>query len=113
MYMRLSPNPYKLGDRLHGIWTFLWKKWYFDEVYNALFVSGTRGTSKVLWWIDANVVDGAVNGIARSVNRSSGQLRRVQTGFVANYALVIALGTVLIIGIFLIARGNIFAQFFG
>jgi len=113
MYMRLSPNPYKLGDRLHGIWTFLWKKWYFDEVYNALFISGTRGTAKVMWWIDANVVDGAVNGIARSVNRSSGQLRRVQTGFVANYALVIALGTVLIIGIFLIARGNIFGQFFG
>ena len=113
MYMRLSPNPYKLGDRLHGLWTFLWKKWYFDEVYNVLFVSGTRGTSKLMWWIDANVVDGAVNGLARSVNRSSGQLRRVQTGFVANYALVIALGTVLIIGIFLIARGNIFGQFFG
>jgi len=113
IYMRQSPNPNRIGERLHGLWTFLWKKWYFDEVYNALFVSGTIGAARGLWWIDANVVDGAVNGIARSVNRSSGQLRRVQTGFVANYALVIALGTVLIIGIFLIARGNIFGQFFG
>ncbi len=111
MYVRQTPNPYTLGDRLHGLWTFLYKKWYFDEVYNALFIGGTRQAAHGLWWVDANIIDGAVNGIARSVNRSSGQLRRVQTGFVANYALVIALGMVLIVGVFLIARSNLFALF--
>jgi len=113
MYMRLSPNPYKLGDRLHGIWTFLWHKWYFDEVYDVLFVRGTRGLAMASWAFDRYVVDGAVNGIAGIVGRSSGRLRRVQTGFVANYALAIALGAVLIVGVYLIARGDIFTQLFG
>ena len=45
--------------------------------------------------------------------RSSGRLRSVQTGFVANYALAIALGAVLIVGVYLIARGDIFNQLFG
>jgi NADH-quinone oxidoreductase subunit L len=113
MYMRLSPNPYTLGDRLHLIWEFLWHKWYFDEVYDVLFVRGTLALAMTSWAFDRYVVDGAVNGIASVVSRSSGRLRRVQTGFVANYALAIALGAVLIVGVYLIARGDIFNQLFG
>ena len=113
MYMRLTPNPYKLGDRLHWLWTFLWHKWYFDEVYNAVFVRGTLALAMACWAFDRYVVDGAVNGVATVISRSSGRLRRVQTGFVANYALVIALGAVLIVGVYLIARGDIFTQLFG
>ena len=113
MYMRQSPNPYRLGDRIHWAWTFLWHKWYFDEIYNAVFVQGTRGLSNALWAFDRYVIDGAVNGIATVIGRSSGRLRRVQTGFVANYALVIALGAVVIVGVYLIARGDIFTQLFG
>ena len=113
MYMRLSPNPYTLGDRLHFLWEFLWHKWYFDEVYHAVFVKGTLGIAMASWAFDRYVVDGAVNGIATVVSRSSGRLRRVQTGFVANYALAIALGAVVIVGVYLIARGNIFTQLFG
>ncbi|MDQ2785409.1 MAG: NADH-quinone oxidoreductase subunit L [Chloroflexota bacterium] len=113
MYMRLTPNPYKLGDRLHWLWTFLWHKWYFDEIYNAIFVQGTLALAMACWAFDRYVVDGAVNGVATVISRSSGRLRRVQTGFVANYALVIALGAVLIVGVYLIARGDIFTQLFG
>ena len=113
MYMRLTPNPYKLGDRLHFAWEFLWHKWYFDEVYNVLFVKGTLGLATAAWAFDRYVVDGAVNGIATVVSKSSGRLRRVQTGFVANYALAIALGAVVIVGVYLIARGDIFNQLFG
>ncbi|MHB8645021.1 MAG: NADH-quinone oxidoreductase subunit L, partial [Thermomicrobiales bacterium] len=113
MYMRLSPNPYTLGDRLHWLWTLLWHKWYFDEVYDVLFVKGTLALAMAFWAFDRYVVDGAVNGIATVVSRSSGRLRRVQTGFVANYALAIALGAVVIVGIYLIARGDIFTQLFG
>ncbi len=113
MYMRLSPNPYTLGDRLHWLWTFLWHKWYFDEVYHVLFVKGTLAFAMACWAFDRYVVDGAVNGVATVVGRSSGRLRRVQTGFVANYALAIALGAVLIVGVYLIARGDIFTQLFG
>jgi NADH-quinone oxidoreductase subunit L len=113
MYLRLTPNPYKLGDRLHWLWSFLWHKWYFDEVYHAVFVQGTLALAMAAWAFDRHVVDGAVNGVATVISRSSGRLRRVQTGFVANYALVIALGAVLIVGVYLIARGDIFTQLFG
>jgi NADH-quinone oxidoreductase subunit L len=113
MYLRLTPNPYKLGDRLHWLWTFFWHKWYFDEVYHAIFVKGTLALAMACWAFDRYVVDGAVNGIATVVSRSSGRLRRVQTGFVANYALAIALGAVVIVGVYLIARGDIFTQLFG
>ncbi len=113
MYMRRNPNPYALGDRLHWLWTFLWHKWYFDEIYDILFVKGTYYFAMACWAFDRRVVDGAVNGVATVVGRSSGRLRRVQTGFVANYALAIALGAVLIVGVYLIARGDIFTQLFG
>jgi len=113
MYLRLTPNPYKLGDRLHWLWTFFWRKWYFDEIYHAVFVKGTLALAMACWAFDRYVVDGAVNGVATVISRSSGRLRRVQTGFVANYALVIALGAVLIVGVYLIARGDIFTQLFG
>ncbi len=113
MYLRLTPNPYKLGDRLHWLWSFLWHKWYFDEAYHAVFVQGTLALAMACWAFDRYVVDGAVNGVATVISRSSGRLRRVQTGFVANYALVIALGAVLIVGVYLIARGDIFTQLFG
>jgi NADH-quinone oxidoreductase subunit L len=79
----------------------------------VLFVHGTLALAMTSWAFDRYVVDGAVNGIASVVSRSSGRLRRVQTGFVANYALAIALGAVLIVGVYLIARGDIFNQLFG
>ena len=42
---------------------FLWHKWYFDEVYNAVFVKGTLALAMASWAFDRYVVDGAVNGI--------------------------------------------------
>ena len=44
------------------------------------------------------VVDGAVNGIAQLIGGSSQELRKVQTGYVRNYALAVALGVVVILG---------------
>jgi NADH-quinone oxidoreductase subunit L len=49
------------------------------------------------------VVDGAVNGIAEVIGGTSQGLRKVQTGYVRNYALAVALGVVLIL-IFLAVR---------
>ncbi len=50
--------------RLGGLYRFLLNKWYFDELYGAVFVGGTVGFSKVLRWFDDTVVDGIVNGSA-------------------------------------------------
>ena len=46
------------------------------------------------FFIDAKVIDGTVNGIGAAVRAGGGRLRRVQTGFVRNYALAVAVGAV-------------------
>ena len=115
------------------VFTFLNRKWYWDELYHAVFVTpynrlGTFLAEVVDWefwhdfvhdriinafydgWaailsepIDMGIVDGAVNGIAQLIGGSSRELRRVQTGYVRNYALAVALGVVVIL-VFLAIR---------
>jgi NADH-quinone oxidoreductase subunit L len=53
-------------------------------------------------WIDANIVDGVVNGVGESIRGVAGSARRIQSGFVRTYALLISLGTVLILAWFLL-----------
>jgi NADH-quinone oxidoreductase subunit L len=70
-------------------------KYYVDEIYNALFV---RPLFALCAWcarvFDLGVIDGAVNGLGRAVVAWARGLRRVQTGFVMNYALTMLLGAV-------------------
>lgn len=103
MYRRGSPDPVALGARFPRLYRFLLNKWYFDELYGMTFIAATRESAMFLWQIfDTYIIDGLVNGTAASVAGISRQLRRVQTGFVGNYALAIAFGMVMMIGIFLI-----------
>src|SRR5208283_4252470 len=50
--------------RLSGLYKFLLNKWYFDELYGAVVVSGTLALTRVLRWFDTYVIDGFVNGVA-------------------------------------------------
>ncbi len=54
----------KLAEKINPLYKLSLNKWYFDEIYDATFVAFTLGISKVLAWIDANIVDGIVNGSA-------------------------------------------------
>ena len=54
---------------------------------------------------DGKVVDGAVNGVATLVRESSEQVRKGQTGYVRQYAGVIGIGVVLLLGWFVVIRG--------
>jgi len=72
--------------------------WYIDESI-AGFVDGPgeagfEGTAA----FDRTVIDGGVNGVGRVVQWTGGALRRLQTGYVRNYALGVALGAVLLMG---------------
>ena len=58
----------------------------------------------VLWQVvDVGIIDATVNGVATGIGAISQRLRHVQTGLVANYALAIALGMVVIVGVYLAA----------
>ncbi|MBF8250626.1 MAG: nuoL, partial [Deltaproteobacteria bacterium] len=101
-------------------------KYWVDELYDFLFVNPTKKAGIELWEFDGKVVDGAVNGtswvvlikaeitnfldkyvvdgtvngLAMFVDIKSRVLRRMQTGDAQNYALVMLLGVVFIMGVY-------------
>jgi len=80
----------------------VYNKWYVDEIYDFMIVNPCKSFSNFLWkGFDVVVVDGVVNGVAAVVRGSSGIFRHVQTGMVHNYAFSMALGVVVIVGVFL------------
>ncbi|MEZ4498527.1 MAG: hypothetical protein R2839_00380 [Thermomicrobiales bacterium] len=67
-----------------------------------------RRFSNFLWKrIDVGTIDGILMGIAGGLTWLSSQLRRVQTGLVSNYALAIALGMVVIVGVYFAAFSDL------
>jgi NADH-quinone oxidoreductase subunit L len=93
MYMFAPSIPGKLASTFRGIYLFLLNKWYFDELYDAIFVRPTRALARMLWQkVDAGVIDGVPNGTAAlAVDVAQGAVR-LQTGRVASYAFVMIAG---------------------
>lgn len=93
-------NPH-LPDRLAQRWKSLYQgslnKWYVDEAYDRAFVRPTFTAASELWKrVDVNVIDGAVNGVARAVAWGGWLLRLVQSGQTQHYALAMAVGIVIL-----------------
>jgi NADH-quinone oxidoreductase subunit L len=79
--------------------------WYYDKAISWFMGNpGRRGFQDVADF-DSKVVDGAVNGVATVVRETSGQVRKAQTGYVRQYAGVIGIGVVLLLGWFVVIRG--------
>ena len=120
----------QLAERWAGAHRLLLHKYYVDELYNATIISGTFAAARGLWNVDRNVVDGAVNGTGKLtvvsswfsgltdrtvvdglvnlvgwvVQESSHGFRRLQTGLVQNYALLMLFGIFAFVSIYLLAR---------
>jgi NADH-quinone oxidoreductase subunit L len=90
--------PKKLAERFNLIYKLLLNKYYIDELYDALFVNPVKKGSVLLWkYVDAKMIDGSVNGIARLVGWFGGVVRYLQTGYVRNYAFYIVVGCIFIV----------------
>ena len=79
-------------------------KYYVDDIYQLIFARGGVIVGELLWWFDARVIDGAVNGVGWLARTLGGRLRKVQTGRVENYGLGMAAGLVLVLVAFLVWR---------
>jgi NADH:ubiquinone oxidoreductase subunit 5 (subunit L)/multisubunit Na+/H+ antiporter MnhA subunit len=97
--------PVRAGRLAGPLYAFSRNKWYWDEVYNIIFVQAGLMTMRGLSLFDKYVIDGAVNGVAWLTRQSARQLRKVQTGFVGNYAFYMAIGLVLIVALFYVTNG--------
>jgi NADH-quinone oxidoreductase subunit L len=80
-----------------GMYAASVNKYYVDDLYQLVFARGGVLVANALWWFDAKVIDGAVNGAAWVAQRVGGRLRKVQTGRIENYGLGMAAGLILVL----------------
>ena len=127
IYIKEPKRATAMYERFQGAYRVLWNKYWVDELYDALFVNRTKDAGEALWVLDDALVDGTVNGVGNStkrsasagvafddmvvdgavnavgdeLQRSSRLFRGWQSGYVQNYALIIALGIFLLISAYL------------
>jgi NADH-quinone oxidoreductase subunit L len=108
-------DPDKTAQAIRPLYLYSFNKWYWDEIYDATIIKGSILISKVLAWFDANIVDGIVNGVATIfrkfaflngsidkyvvdgmvnftaffVQTSGAVMRKIQTGKVQTYLVMV------------------------
>ena len=129
-YLTRPELPRQIASRWRGAYSLLYNKYFVDELYDATAIRGTFAAARALFTVDRRVVDGAVNGsatltrvvswfshmsdkyvvdgavnfLASMAERGSFLVRRVQTGLVQNYALLMVLGLFAFLTVYLLAR---------
>ncbi|WP_444997123.1 NADH-quinone oxidoreductase subunit L [Aliikangiella sp. IMCC44359] len=89
-----------LNTRLNMLNHVLRNNYYFDKLYIEYFSAGGVGLGRKFWrWIDAGIIDGwIVNGSAKTVAAISGQVRKIQSGYLYHYVLVMVVGLLAFLG---------------
>jgi NADH-quinone oxidoreductase subunit L len=96
----LRPDlPGRLAANQRPLYLFLLNKWYFDEIYDFLFVRSAKWLGGFLWKRgDGAVIDGSINGVAMGIvpffTRLAG---RAQTGYIFTYAFAMVLGIAVLV----------------
>jgi NADH-quinone oxidoreductase subunit L len=108
MYIRDPRLPQRLAQRFRGLYLFLLNKWYFDELYDRLFVRPALLLGQGLWKAgDGAVIDGVgPDGVAAATQSLARRASRLQSGYVYHYAFVMLIGVVLLISWYLFARSR-------
>jgi NADH-quinone oxidoreductase subunit L len=102
-YIKRPELPGLLAEKRKTLYTILVNKYFVDEIYGFSFVNSLKVIGTGLWrGFDDLVVDGAVNGVGRVTLGFGGILRKIQTGFVQNYAFSMMIGGLIVIGYYVI-----------
>jgi len=98
MYIKRQDLPKKMAEHFSFLHRILFKKYYVDEIYDALFVIPFKNLSLQMWkCVDVKAIDGSVNGIARLVVGFGNVLKLFQTGYIRNYAFYFVIGCIFVI----------------
>jgi NADH-quinone oxidoreductase subunit L len=103
LYMTGPVRPERIGQPRTPLHAFLLNAWYIDWLYDRAIVRPLVTLYGVFARFDLRVIDGLVNMIGLAVVAWSAASRRVQTGYVVNYALTMLAGAVAVVA-FLLAR---------
>jgi NADH-quinone oxidoreductase subunit L len=103
-YMLRPDVPGLIVARMRGVYLFMLNKWYFDELFDRLFVRPAHYLGRGLWKSgDGALIDGVgpdgIAAAARGIARRAGAL---QTGFVYHYAFAILIGVASLVTLYLL-----------
>ena len=103
MYLKNKSMPSNIVKLNGPLYKFLLNKWYFDELYNFIFVRPAKAIGYFLWkFFDGYIIDGfGPDGIAKSVLSLSKKAKSIQTGYIYHYAFAILIGVSLFITYFI------------
>ncbi len=104
IYMKQPSLAEKIKGMFAPVYTLLDKKYFFDEIYQAVFAGGSRGIGSFFWNKgDRKLIDEIIiNGSANNVGRFAGLVRNIQTGYLFHYAFAMILGLLFLLTWFVI-----------
>jgi NADH-quinone oxidoreductase subunit L len=105
-YMLQPSIPVRLATQFRSLYLFLLNRWYFDELYDRLFVRPAMAIGDGLWRSgDGAVIDGlGPNGVAAVTRDLAQQASRLQTGYLYHYAFAMMIGLVALVTWYLFPR---------
>jgi NADH-quinone oxidoreductase subunit L len=105
-YVMRPGIPSALALRFRALYLFLLNKWYFDELYDRLFVKSAFSLGDGLWKTgDGMIIDGlGPDGIAATTRELAREASRLQTGYVYHYAFAMLIGVVALVTWYLLPR---------
>ena len=101
--------PFGLSKRFRGLYQFLLNAWYFDALYDFLFVRPAQRIGRFLWKTgDGTIIDGiGPDGVAARVIDITNRVVKLQSGYIYHYAFVMLVGVALLITYFIFAGGGL------
>ncbi|EEW26485.1 NADH-quinone oxidoreductase subunit L [Rhodobacter ferrooxidans] len=107
MYVTSPQLPGMLARGMRPIYLFLLNKWYFDELYDAIFVRPAKAIGRFLWKQgDGSLIDGTINGVALGLIPMLTRLAgRAQSGYIFHYAFAMVAGIVVLVTWMVLAGG--------
>jgi NADH-quinone oxidoreductase subunit L len=107
-YIRRPYIPVELARQHQLLYQFLLNKWYFDELYDLIFVRPTKRLGRFLWKFgDGYIIDGfGPDGVSAWVLKATRNVVRLQTGYLYHYAFAMLIGVAGLITWFMFGLGG-------
>jgi NADH-quinone oxidoreductase subunit L len=108
LYIVRTDLPAMLAERFRPVYLFLYNKWYFDELYDRLFVRPAMYLGRELWREgDGAIIDGlGPDGITAVTRSLAAKASRLQTGYVYHYAFAMLIGVAGLVTLYLYTQGG-------
>ncbi|MDA8574287.1 NADH-quinone oxidoreductase subunit L [Alphaproteobacteria bacterium] len=108
IYMLRPGTADKIVSAFRPVYSFFFNKWYFDELYDWLFVRPALRLGRIFWKTgDGDIIDGyGPDGVSAAARFLAGRAAVLQSGYVYHYAFAMLIGVVVILSWYLIFHGG-------